>query len=90
MEIEVYKMIYKMEKDKYNLRILGEVFKNNNKNKAKIIINNKKYPLNDVLSIENIRQNKILMILSKNIYNKSCMFKNCELLEYVSKPISYP
>ena len=59
MEIEVYKMIYKMEKDKYNLRILGEVFKNNNKNKAKIIINNKKYPLNDVLSIENIRQNKI-------------------------------
>ena len=89
MEVEVFKMIYKMEKDKYNLRILGEVFKNNNKNKAKIIINNKKYPLNDVLSIENIRSKKILMILSKNIYNKSCMFKNCELLESVSKPISH-
>jgi len=89
MEVEVYKMIYKKEKVKYNLRIVGEVFKKNNKNKAKIIINNKKYPLSDVLSVENVKQNKILMILSKNIYNKSCIFKNCELLESISKPASH-
>ena len=89
MEVEVFKMIYKKEKAKYNLRIVGEAFKNNNRNKAKIIINNKKYSLDDVLSVEKVRQNKILMILSKNIYDKSCMFKNCELLETVSKLISY-
>ena len=27
------------------------------------------------------------MIINKNIYNKSCMFKNCELLESLTKVI---
>ena len=88
MDIEIYKMRYKTEKNVNFLRILGEEFKNNNSNKGKIIINNKKFPLKDIISIQNVKQNKILLILNKNIYNKSCMFKNCELLLSVSKSVS--
>jgi len=60
-------------------RILGEYFCRNNKNKGKLIINNRKSDLQEFIDIENNneKQAKIKMILSKNIYNKSCMFKDC-------------
>ena len=57
----------------------------NNRNKGNIIINNKKYPLKSVISINNLKKSKIKMIINKNIYNKSCMFKNCKLLESLSR-----
>ena len=48
MELEIYKMIYeideKEEKDE-KFRILGDEFVKNNKNKAKLIIKNKKCDL---------------------------------------------
>ena len=81
MEVELYKMRYKLENGTVNLRILGKDFEKNNRNKGKLIINNKKYPIESVIQINNINQNYIKMVIFRNIYNKSCMFKNCELLE---------
>ena len=81
MEADIYKMNFKIENRTDNLRIIGEDFMTNNKNKAKLIIINKKYPLKSIIKINDIKKYKIKIILNKNIYNKSCMFKNCESLE---------
>ena len=81
MEIEKYKMIYKIENKSNNLRILGDDFVKNNINKGKLIINNKKFSLKSIISINEVKKGKIEIILLKNIYNRSCMFKNCETLE---------
>ena len=67
-----------------NIRILGHDFVKNNKNKAKLIINNKKYGLKDFVNYKEFINDKIKinMILSKDISNISYMFKNCvKLLE---------
>ena len=79
-------MLYKNNKKKDNLKILGEAFVKNNKNRGKIIYKNKKYQLQDLFSINNIKDNriKIGIILDKNIYNKSFMFKDCKSLLEVS------
>ena len=76
-------MIYKKENGINNFRILGEEFVRNNKNKGILIINNKKmkFPKKGIVSYNDFKQNKILMMLKNNIFNKSCLFKNCELLE---------
>ena len=42
MEGETFIMIYRMDKNKDNIKILGEKFVKNNVNKSKLIINNKK------------------------------------------------
>ena len=69
-------------KNKVKLRILGKYFCRNNKNKGKLIINNKKSELKEFINIENIKkeQIKIKMLLNKNLYNKSYMFKDCKSL----------
>ena len=69
-------------KYKSKLRILGEYFCRNNKNKGKLIINNKKSEIKEFINIENINkeQIKIKMLLNKNLYNKSYMFKDCKTL----------
>ena len=67
---------------KRKLRILGEHFCRNNKNKGKLIINNKKSEIKEFINIENINkeQIKIKMLLNNNLYNKSYMFKDCKTL----------
>ena len=68
----------------YNIRILGQDFVKNNKNKAKLIINNKKYGLKELVNNEDLTKDKIkiIMILSKDISNVSHMFEDCvKLLE---------
>ena len=79
MEVEKYKMIYKIDKNNGNSRILGELFVKNNKNKLKLIINNKQCKLKDIISIKNIKGDKfkIKVISCNNIFNKSFMFKDC-------------
>ena len=99
MEFDIYTMIYKFEKnkinnnglnedefDKQNIKILGHEFVRNNKNKAKLIINNKKYHLTEFIDIINEDDDikKIKIILNKYIFNKNCMFKNCESLSGIS------
>ena len=69
-------------KIRVKLRILGEYFCRNNKNKGKLIINNKKSELKEFINIDNINKEriKIKMLLDKNLYNRSYMFKDCESL----------
>ena len=84
INMELYSMTYKLEKNQTNLRILGKEFVNNNKNKGFLIIDNKKMHLKEIVQI---KKSKIYMMLNKNIYNKNCLFKNCNLLESFSKII---
>ena len=97
MELDCHIMIYNIPKNKIGprndefwddiwnkskLRILGEYFCRNNKNKGKLIINNKKSEIKEFINIENINkeQIKIKMLLNNNLYNKSYMFKDCRTL----------
>ena len=75
-------MKYKTGKNITYLRVLGKTFVENNRNKGFLIINNKKISMKEVVQI---KKNKIYMMINKNIYNRSCMFKNCGLLESFSK-----
>ena len=84
MEIEIYKMTYKKEENKPDERVLGEIFVENNMNKGKLIIFNKKTELKSILEVEKIKNSKLKMVLSKDIFNKSCVFKNCESLVSIS------
>ena len=80
--MDLYRLKYKLEKNNSKIRILGKKFIENNGNKGFLIINNKKISLTEVAQIKN---DKIILMLNKNIYNKTCMFKNCNLLESFSK-----
>ena len=68
------------------IRILGNDFMENNRNKAKLIINNKKYGLKEFLNDKEISSDKIKinMILNKDISNISHIFKNCPKLLEIS------
>ena len=81
MEIEIYKMTYKIGNTSNKLRILGKDFIQNNSNKGKLNINNKKISLYNAFSINYTKQSKIKLILNRDIFNKGCMFKNCQELE---------
>ena len=80
MELIKHIMIYNNKNQK--LRILGKYFCRNNRNKGNLIINNKKFYLQEFIETKNINQKKIKikMILNKNIFHKSYMFKDCESL----------
>ena len=83
MEVEIYKMTFKKRNNANELVILGEEFVKNNMNKGFLIIDNKKIKLfsKDEIFNNNFSQKKIKLVLNINIFNKSCMFKNCESLE---------
>ena len=49
MELEIYKMLYNRVNN--NLRILGNNFVKNNKNKGKLIVNNKKQKITEFINI---------------------------------------
>ena len=63
MEIEIYKMTYKKEENKPDERVLGEIFVENNMNKGKLIISNKKTELKSLLEVEKIKNSKLKMVL---------------------------
>ena len=82
MKEESYKMIYKTRNEKKEhkkiIRIIGKNFCRNNRNKSKLIINNKKSNLLEYIKIKNNNNENIKIIL--NFSNKSYMFKDCESL----------
>ena len=81
-----YQMKYKI--DNVNLIILGKTFVKNNRNKAKLIIENKKYNLKDFIKLNNFKKSelKIDILMSQDISNISCMFNKCKsLLEFSMK-----
>ena len=86
MKMQTYKMIYKIEENNNDLRILGDKFVNNNHNKVYLIVKNKKSKLKDIITIQNkkIEELKIKMILLDKIYNRYYMFKDCEYLLNIS------
>lgn len=90
MEYERYKILYKTDiygLDEKKLIILNEGFVKRNKNKFKLIINNKKY-LKYILNAEKIIKKsnliKVELIIYKNIVDISYMFKNCRALLEIS------
>ena len=82
MEIERYELIYKIDKTKTHLRLIGEEFFKRNKMSGHFIYNNKKFRLKEIIETKNLKNDelKIEMIFYKIIYNKSFMFKDCESL----------
>ena len=92
-EKERFLMIYKYYKNE-EIKILGKDFVKNNKNKGKLIINNKKSKLKEFIHIDkNIKSNKnkkilskqqnnlkIYMLLNEEVSNASYMFDDCRLL----------
>ena len=82
--MEEYIMIYEIKTNTNYIRILGAEFVSNNKNKGRIIYNNKIYPLQETFQTEDINKInnklKIKMLLSVNCVNKSCLFKDCSTL----------
>jgi len=66
-----------------NIRILGNDFVKNNKNKGKLIINNKKYKLKEFIKTKEFKDDKIKinMILSKELSIISYLFDNCYKLK---------
>ena len=81
---DVKKLIDKESKDN-NVRILGKDFVKNNKNKGKLIRNNKKYKLKEFINSNEIKNDiiKINIILSKEISNISHLFDNCYKLKEI-------
>ena len=73
------------EKGSDNIRILGKDFVKNNKNKGKLIINNKKYKLKEFININEIKNDiiKINIILSKELSNISHLFHNCAKIKEI-------
>ena len=73
------------EKNKYvKLKIFGSEFVKNNKNKTKLIIDNKKHSIKEFLLIREIKDGKLKvnLTLSKDLSNISYMFEYCrELLK---------
>ena len=103
MNSSIYKLIYKYDKKpdydiftseckKENekneiIKILGEKYVKNNKNKVKICINNKKYKLKSFLNVQEIKSEKIKVIIIEynEISNRSYMFSECNSLIYISQ-----
>ena len=82
-----YQMKYNLL-DNDILNIFGKAFVKNNRNKAKLIIENKKYNLKDFIKLNNFKKSelKIDILLRQDISNISYMFNKCEsLLEFSMK-----
>ena len=83
-------MFYKIGKRfDNNIRILGNKFIKINRNKGKLIINNRKYSFREFMSVRYYYyyeyKLKIGLILNNHINNKSSMFEECEsLIEFSS------
>jgi len=81
MNINEINIIYKINKNK-KIKIFGEEFEKNNKDKCKIIYDNKEYELKEEFEIKNKNESKLNITLKNinNITNMSCMFFGCSSL----------
>ena len=85
MEFAKYRIKYEVQQSYKFLKILSKDFVKTNRNKGKLIINNKKYCLKEYNELNNFDEYelKINILFNKDISNLSCMFKNCySLLEF--------
>jgi len=65
-----------------NIKIFGVSFVNKNKNKCKMIIDNKEYEITEQYTVENYNNNKLKIKLKGigNVTDMSYMFGECSLL----------
>ena len=91
MEEGVYKLLYDLEidgEDRSELRVLGKDFVRKNKNKFKLIMNNKKTVLKEEFNFNLLgikeRIIKLKLLLDKNIFDMSYMFNGCFSLIKIS------
>jgi len=76
-------------KNENDVHIFGKKFVENNKDKCKIVFENKEYELNEYFKIKNYTSNKLkkLQIQLKylnNVTNMHCIFQNCTSLSSLS------
>ena len=79
-EITILYIIKKRQRKKGKIRIFGENFVKNNKNKSKIIIDGKEYELTEELNIKNEERIEIKLIEIYKITDMSYMFSGCSSL----------
>ena len=65
--MDEYIMTYAITKNYNNIKILGKDFVRNNKNKGKIVYNNKKFPLQETINISDLKINGKLQVNIKII-----------------------
>jgi len=88
--IKEISIIYNIDKkdEEYNkyINIFGIVFVENNKDKCKMIIDNKEYEITDRYNIENFNNNELKIKLKEinNVTDMSYMFYCCYLLSSLS------
>ena len=85
MEIKRYKMKYKIDNNVLNvnrIKIIDKEFIKNNKNKAKLIIENKKYSFSEYFYLNDFKKSelKIDILFNRDISNLSYMFNDCSSL----------
>ena len=76
-DISIINIIYDINKqNKEDINIFGEKFIKNNRNKCKMIVNNKEYEISEKYNIKNYNKNKLAIKLKiiGNITNMSHMF----------------
>jgi len=82
-DISEINIIYDIKKEN-KIRIFGAKFVENNRNKCKMIIDNKEYEIAEYFNIENYKNNdnklKIILKGINNITNMSWMFFECKSL----------
>ena len=82
-DLSYINIIYNINKEReYEINIFGAEFVKNNKNKCKMIIDNKEYKITDKYNIENYNNNKLNIKLKgiNNVTNMSDMFYKCSSL----------
>ena len=86
--MERYELVFKIGHKNDFLRLFGSEFFFRNKNFGNFIYKNKRFKLQEKIETKNIKENEIILNLFfyKIIYDKSCMFKDCETLIKVSIP----
>ena len=75
-------IIYGIKKDDKYIKIFGNIFVENNKNKCKMMIDNKEYEITEKYCVNNKNHNKLYIKLKgiNNVINMSNMFKECSSL----------
>ena len=79
---EEINIIYDIKKDDEDIDIFGREFVKKNKNKCKMIIDNKEYEIVDEYNVKNYNNNilKIKLIGINNVTDMSNMFYRCSSL----------
>ena len=78
----IINIIYNNDQNVEELKIFGSEFVRNNKNKCKIMYENKEYELEEYINIKNNKKEKIEIQLKgiNEITNMSCIFHKCNSL----------